>query len=217
MQDDELDVYTTTTKQQNNHEKTSEDAIENEDETNSFETKQQRLQEKREARFDRLQEKKMDRELKELEYEEKHPGRVKLRRRTKSIGKGIKKQVEGAWQSTKQVAHEVKVQRMRRGQYPYGAPKVLPRPRGMRMAPGPASRSSNMSREEAVTSTVERDLIGGGQPQQERTFFGPPKLLDLMNTGASEKQEIDFLGGTKKLGVDDLIGNSKNKKKTRYY
>lgn len=171
---------------------------------NGIEAKRARLQEKRERAYERADEKAIDKELKRLEYEEKHPTRVSLRKRSKAIGKGVKRQVEGAWRSTKQVGHEVKVQRMKRGQYPYGAPKVLPRPRGMRMTPPPSARS-NVSREEAVSSTMERDFFGTGQQQQEKDFFGPSKLLDLIGGGNEPKKEIDY------------IGNKNKKKNVRYY
>lgn len=169
------------------------------EDNDSVEAKRARLQEKREAKYDRQTEKQIDKELKQMEYEEKYPGRVRLRNRSKKAGSAVKRQVGNAWRHTEKVALDVAKYRKS------NPPRVIPRPRGMRMAPPPSVRTSNMNREDAVSSTVERDFFGGSQQPQEKDFFGPSKLIDLIGGNNAPKKELDY------------IGNKDKKKNVRYY
>jgi hypothetical protein len=169
------------------------------------EEKRIRLREKKEKAVDE----ELDKELKRLDYEEKHQGRIKLRKRTKKIGRGIRTQAENARRNLRTVGHEVKHYRERH------PPRVLPRPRGMRMAPPPSVRA-NINKEGAVTDTTERNFFSSPSgPAQEKDFFGPPKLLDLIGNTGEQKKQVDYIGNSTKKQTD-FIGSG-NKKKVRYY
>jgi hypothetical protein len=62
-----------------------------------------------------------------------------------------------------------------------------------------------MNQEETVSPTLDRDFFGSQQqPGQQKDFFGPPKLLDLIGGSNAPKKEVDYIG-------------NKKKKETRYY
>jgi hypothetical protein len=168
-------------------------------ETDKLQEKRRKLWSKREDKREREEDRSIEKELKQLDYEEKHPSRVRIKKRLRTAEKGVRKQVGNAWRHTEGVAKDVAMYRKA------NPPRVIPRPRGMRMAPGPSQRSSNMNQGEVISSSVERDFFGSQQqPGQEKDFFGPPKLLDLIGGSNAPKKEVDYIG-------------NKKKKETRYY
>jgi len=170
-------------------------------ETDRLQDKRRKLWSKREDKRERDEERNIDKELKELEYEEKHPKRLKARKRLRSAEKTIRKQVGNAWRHTERVALDVAKYRKE------NPPRVIARPRGMRMPAGPTRRRSNISDAEVVSSSAEKEFLSSQQSvAQERDFFGPPKVYDLLgNANNITKKEIDY------------IGNSKKKNNIRYY
>ena len=160
---------------------------------NLLEEKQAHLQQLRENAYDAETQRAIDREIYDLE----HPGRTRLKRRSRQIAGGVKQQTANAWGNTKTVAHTVAKSR--------GPARVMARPAGvhMRGPPAPAKRLREISsKSDIVTPSSERNFFGNNTSQgpsisdrlaMEYSNTGNPNSIsdpsNLINIGSKPNQK----------------------------
>ena len=131
------------------------------------------------------------------EREIRHPVYSRIRR---GVPERVRSAKQGAVHAVKQVGGEIKKERLRSGQFPYGAPKVYTRPTKARFRSPPSQ-------------TRQRESVnyGGSEPS------GFARMLGEESSGYRQTPQIDLLGNSGQRKEINLLGNkgSNNKKKIR--
>jgi len=165
-----------------------------EENVQSLREKEKKLRERKE---EVQEERGLRKKIKEHRREIKHPVYSRIRR---EVPERVKVARQGAVGSVRQIGHEIKQERMSRGQFPYGAPNVYARPTkaGFRASPSGTHRREDVN-------------YGGSEPS------GFARMLGEESSGYRQTPQIDLLGNSGQRKEINLMGNkgNGNKKKIR--
>lgn len=207
-----------------------EDRVEEPKEESNKEQDREERQEKRRKRREeaeakieeahqRREEKKEERKTGRIEREARHPEYTRIKREVGTrvrhggakVERGAKHVYGRAEHAVQHIGGEIKQQRMSRGQFPYGAPKVYARPTKARF------------RQPPVRTHQREEVNYGGSEQSgfarmlgdDSSGYMKPQIDLLGNSG--QRKEINLMGNRQRSQRHQVnpFGNNNNKKKIR--